>query len=348
MKVVYSPLHARHDGGLELHRGQLVPCFEGPARAELILRAVREAGFEVIGPRDAPVEAVLAVHDPDYVEFLRTAHARWRAAGRDGFLLPSGFPARGLRQDRRPSGLTAQLGWYGFDPATPIVEGTWDAALASARCALTAAALVAEGAPSAYALCRPPGHHAARAVYGGYCFFNNAALAAQHLRDRGFRRVAVLDVDAHHGNGTQEIFWERADVAFASIHGTPETEYPYYLGWDDERGAGAGEGFTRNFPLAREAGWAEYAPALDAALAWLEGLAPDALVVSLGVDPFVGDPISPLALRAEEFPLLGRRLAALRRPTVLVQEGGYAVGEIGANVRAVLEAFEASHRPDDR
>jgi len=348
MKVVHSPLHARHDGGLELHRGELVPCFEEPARAELILAALREAGLEVVGPRDHPVEAVHAVHDPAFVEFLRTAHARWRAAGREGSLLPGAFPARGLRQDRRPAGLTAQLGWYGFDPGTPIVEGTWDAALASARCALTAADLVADGEPCAYALCRPPGHHAARAGYGGYCFLNNAALAAQHLRDRGLRRVAVLDVDAHHGNGTQEIFWDRADVAFASLHGTPETEYPYFLGWEDERGAGAGEGFTRNFPLAREAGWAEYAPALDAALAFLDGLAPEALVVSLGVDTYAGDPISPIALRAEEFPLLGRGIAGLQRPTVLVQEGGYAVGEIGANVRAVLEGFEASHRTAGR
>jgi acetoin utilization deacetylase AcuC-like enzyme len=340
MKVVYSPLHARHHGGMELFRGQLVPSFESTDRAERILRAVQAAGLPVEGPRDLPEAALLGVHDAAFVEFLRTAHAAWRASGKDGFLLPSAFPARGLRQDRVPAGLNGRIGWYAFDPATPIVEGTWEAAFASARCALTAAALVAEGAASAYALCRPPGHHAARAGYGGYCYLNNAALAAQHLRDRGLGRVAVLDVDAHHGNGTQEIFWERADVPFVSIHGTPETEYPYFLGWADERGAGAGEGFTRNFPLPREAGWAEYAPVLDAALELVAGLAPDALVVSLGVDTFEGDPISPLALRAEHFPLLGARLASLRLPTVLVQEGGYAVGELGANVLGVLAGFE--------
>ncbi|HET9552774.1 MAG TPA: histone deacetylase family protein [Anaeromyxobacteraceae bacterium] len=339
MRVAHSPLHARHDGGLELHRGALVPCFESPARAELILRAVQRAGLAVSEPRAFAPEALLGVHEPGFVEFLRTAHAEWRAAGREGSMLPSGFPARGLRRDRVPAGINGKMGYYGFDPGTPIVEGTWDAALAAARCALTAAAWVAEGERSAYALCRPPGHHAGRGTYGGYCFINNAALAAQHLRDAGFGRVAVLDVDAHHGNGTQEVFWERADVLFVSIHGTPETEYPYFLGWGDERGAGAGEGFTRNFPLPRRAGWAEYEPTLDAALDVVAGFAPDALVVSLGVDTFEGDPVGPIALGREHFPLIGRRLASLRLPTVVVQEGGYAVDDIGANVVGVLGAF---------
>ena len=232
------------------------------------------------------------------------------------------------------------MGYYCFDPGTPIVEGTWEAAFAAARCALTAAAWVAEGARSAYALCRPPGHHAGRSSYGGYCFLNNAALAAQHLRDAGLGRVAVLDVDAHHGNGTQDIFSERADVLFVSIHGTPDTEYPYFLGYADERGAGEGEGFTRNFPLPRTAAWTDYRPTLDAAADVVAAFAADALVVSLGVDTFDGDPISPLALGREHFPLIGQRLAALGLPTVIVQEGGYAVEDLGANVVGVLTAFD--------
>lgn len=344
MRIAHSPQHARHAGGLELHRGKLVPTFEAPARAELILAALVEAGFAASEPGEVPMEALHRVHDPGFVQFLRTAHAEWRAAGKDGLMLPSAFPARGVRQDRIPSGINGRMGYYAFDPSTPIVEGTWDAAFAAARCALAAADWIAKGVPSAYALCRPPGHHAARAVYGGYCFLNNAALAAQHLRDRGFARVAVLDVDAHHGNGTQEIFWERADVIVASIHGTPETEYPYFLGWDDERGAGAGSGFTRNYPLARNACWAEYVVALDAALGFLAERAPDVLIVSLGVDTFAGDPVGPIALLGEDFSLLGRRIASLRLPTVFVQEGGYAVAELGANVRAVLTGFEAHHR----
>jgi acetoin utilization deacetylase AcuC-like enzyme len=340
VRVVHSPLHARHDGGKELHRGELVPCFEMPVRADYILSAVRRAGFESSEPRPFPLESLLRVHDAGFVEFLRTAHAEWRAAGKQGFMLPSGFPARGLRRDHIPSGINGKMGYYAFDASTPIVEGTWDAALAAAHCALTAAAWVAEGDPSAYALCRPPGHHAGHSLYGGYCFLNNAALAAQSLRDSGFARVAVLDVDYHHGNGTQDIFWERSDVLFVSIHASPETEYPYFLGYADERGAGEGEGYTRNFPLPRGTGWKEYSAALEAALDVVAGFSPQALVVSLGVDTYEGDPISAFKLGTQHFPLMGRRLAELKLPTVFVQEGGYAVEDIGTNVAGVLEGFQ--------
>jgi acetoin utilization deacetylase AcuC-like enzyme len=340
VRVVHSPLHARHDGGKELHRGELVPCFEMPVRADYILSAVRRAGFESSEPRPFGLESLLRVHDAGFVEFLRTAHAEWRAAGKQGFMLPSGFPARSLRRDHIPSGINGKMGYYAFDASTPIVEGTWDAALAAAHCALTAAAWVAEGDPSAYALCRPPGHHAGHSLYGGYCFLNNAALAAQSLRDSGFARVAVLDVDYHHGNGTQDIFWERSDVLFVSIHASPETEYPYFLGYADERGAGEGEGYTRNFPLPRGTGWKEYSTALEAALDVVAGFSPQALVVSLGVDTYEGDPISAFKLGTQHFPLMGRRLAELKLPTVFVQEGGYAVEDIGTNVAGVLEGFQ--------
>lgn len=326
---------------MELHRGALVPCYESPARADYIQEALVEAGHALVGPRAFDAGALLTVHDAGFVEFLRTAHARWREAGHDGFMLPSGFPARSLRRDRVPTGIHGAMGYYAFDAGTPIVAGTWDAAFAAAQCAMTAAALVAEGEAAAYALCRPPGHHAARGTYGGYCFLNNAALAAQQLRDRGFGRVALLDVDYHHGNGTQDIFWERDDVLFVSLHGTPDTEYPWFLGYADERGAGAGEGFNLNLPLPRGTGWDEYAAALDTALRAIDDYRPDALVVSLGVDTFEGDPISAFRLGAERFPELGARLAALRLPTVLVQEGGYAVKAIGTNVAGVLGAFGA-------
>jgi acetoin utilization deacetylase AcuC-like enzyme len=282
------------------------------------------------------------VHDAGFVEFLRGAHARWLAERRDGHVLPSGFPARGLRRDRRPAGISGQLGWYAFDASTPIVAGTWDAALAAARCAMTAAALVAEGERAAYALCRPPGHHAGRATYGGYCYLNNAALAAQYLRDQGCMRVTVLDVDYHHGNGTQEIFWERGDVQFVSVHGTPDTEYPWFLGYADERGAGAGEGFTLNLPLPAGTGWEAYRAALVEAVEAIRRFEPDALVVSLGVDTFAADPISAFALEVRHYPLMGELLAGLGLPTVLVQEGGYAVAEIGMNVAGVLGAFGPS------
>jgi acetoin utilization deacetylase AcuC-like enzyme len=262
MKVVHSPLHALHDGGVELYRGNLVPLFEMPARAEMIRAALEAAGHEVVAPRELPESRLLGIHDREFVEFLRGVHARWIAEGREGHVLPSGFPARGLRRDRRPTGISGQLGWYAFDASTPIVAGTWDAALAAARCAMTAAALVAEGEQASFGLCRPPGHHAGRSTYGGYCYLNNAALAAQYLLDAGRRRVSLIDVDYHHGNGTQEIFWERDDVQFVSLHGAPDTEYPWYLGYADERGAGPGDGFTLNLPLPAGTGWDGYRSAL--------------------------------------------------------------------------------------
>jgi acetoin utilization deacetylase AcuC-like enzyme len=339
MRVIYSPLHARHDGGVELHRGALVPSFESPARAQYILEALQRDGFGVLPPRDMPESALLQVHDADLVEFLRSAWSRWAASDREGSMLPSGFPARGLRRDRVPAGIHGALGYYTFDASTPIVAGTWEAALAAARSAMTAAALVAEGDSAAYALCRPPGHHAGRGFFGGYCYLNNAALAAQHLRDQGRARVAVLDVDYHHGNGTQEIFWERDDVLFVSLHATPDSEYPYFLGYADERGAGRGEGHTLNLPLPLGTGWREYRAALEVALDAIGRYAPDALVVSLGVDTYESDPISGFKLTGPDYAQLGARLAAARLPTVLVQEGGYAIAEIGNNVAAVLGAF---------
>lgn len=340
MKLIHSPLHALHDGGMELHRGELVPCFEMPARVDHILAAVARAGWAVEPPREYDDAVLASVHDAQYLAFLRGAYAEWQAEGRDGFMLAGAFPARGMRRDRVPSGLHARLGYYSFDAGSPIVAGTWQAARASAHCALTAADLVASGERAAYALCRPPGHHAGHAVFGGYCYLNNAALAAQRLSDAGMGRVAVLDVDYHHGNGTQDIFWTRDDVLFVSIHGDPETEYPFYLGHADERGEGAGAGFNHNFPLPRGTGWEEYAATLETALERIAGYAPQALVVSLGVDIFEGDPISQFRLDAAAFPRLGARLAALGLPTVLVQEGGYAVAEIGDNVVGVLAAFD--------
>ena len=340
MRIVHSPLHVLHDGGMELHRGELVSCYEMPARADHILAAITGAGWTVETPADYDDAVLARVHDADYLAFLRSAHDAWRAEGHDGFLLPGAFPARGMRRDRVPSGLHARLGYFAFDAGTPIVAGTWQAARAAAHCALTAADLVVAGERSAYALCRPPGHHAGRAVFGGYCYLNNAALAAQRFRDAGLSRVAVLDVDYHHGNGTQDIFWERDDVLFVSIHGDPDTEYPWFLGHADERGAGAGEGCNHNHPLPRGTDWARYEATLELALDQIARYAPEALVVSLGVDSFEGDPISQFRLGAADFPRMGKRIEALGLPTVLVQEGGYAVAEIGDIVVSVLRTFE--------
>ena len=341
MLTVYSDDHVLQDGKAELVDGRLVPCFEMPRRAFLIRDRILETGLgEIVGPETfgrAPLERV---HGPDFVEFLARAWADWTATGREFDALPWIWPTRNLRQVR-PERIDGRLGYYSFDAGTPITAGTWQAAEASANVALTAARLIADGANGAvFALCRPPGHHAAADLYGGYCFLNNAAIAAQYLIDGGVERIAILDVDYHHGNGTQAIFYDRADVLFLSLHGDPRQEYPFFLGWADERGAGAGEGFNINYPLPWGTGFAAWAEALEDACARVADHAPDILLVSLGVDTFKEDPISKFRLESEDFTAYGRRIARLGLPTLFVMEGGYAVEEIGINTVNVLHGFE--------
>lgn len=343
MRWIDNAAQAGHAGGLEFNEGRLVPCHEGPQRAAMVRAAVAAAGLgPVEAARDFGLTPILAVHDAAYVAFLRTAWDRWTAAGRDGQALPFTFAARGMRRDQPPEDIDGLLGYYGFDAGSPIVSGTWDAAYGAAQAALTGAALLGEGERAAFALVRPPGHHAGRSGFGGYCFLNNAAIAAQALRDAGRQRVAVLDVDYHHGNGTQDIFWERGDVLVASLHADPRQEFPYFLGHADERGGGPGQGATLNLPLPWGTGWTGYAAALETACAAVSAFAPSALVVSLGVDTWEGDPISRFALRHEHFGAIGQCIARLGLPTLFVLEGGYAVAEIGRNVAAVLTGFEGA------
>ena len=223
---------------------------------------------------------------------------------------------------------------------TSISQGTWEAARAAADVALTGALKIKEGAPAAFALCRPPGHHAAHDLYGGYCFLNNAAIAAQYLRDSGAARIAILDVDFHHGNGTQDIFYDRPDVLYVSLHGDPAEAFPYFSGFADETGAGAGAGYTLNFPLPPGTEWPAWGGALRAALLRIADFRADALVVSLGVDTFAKDPISFFRLQSEDFSSYGQMIGGCRIPTLFVLEGGYAVGDIGVNVVNVLMGFE--------
>ena len=260
--------------------------------------------------------------------------------GRDYDALPMAWPTRHLRQ-RRPSAIDGLLGFYSFDAGTPITAGTWRAAYGSAQVALTAARLIADGSQGVvFALCRPPGHHAAVDLYGGYCFLNNAAIAAQAFLDGGARRIAILDVDYHHGNGTQAIFYDRADVLFLSLHARPEDEFPFFLGHADETGIGAGDGFNHNYPMPLGTGFGPWAEALDDACTRIAAYGPDALVVSLGVDTFAADPISQFRLRNGDFSTYGRRLARLALPTLFVMEGGYAIEAIGVNAVNVLAGFE--------
>ncbi|PRP69678.1 acetylpolyamine amidohydrolase [Chromobacterium amazonense] len=341
MLTIYSDSHRLQHGRSELIDGTLKPCFETPSRADMVLAAVRQRDLgDVVHPRRHGLEPILRVHDEGYVRFLETAWQRWSEMGRDYDALPKMWQIRRLRE-AVPEYVEGQLCYYSMDCGTPITAGTWQAATASVDVALTGADRLIGGERAAFALTRPPGHHAARDYCGGYCFFNNAAIAAQALRDHGMHRVAVLDVDYHHGNGTQDIFYHRSDVLFLSIHGDPRTEYPFFLGFADEKGDGEGLGYNFNFPLAAGSCVSTWFFALDCALEQIARFGAEALVVSLGVDTFEGDPISRFQLGTPDFVTLGARLAALKLPTLFCLEGGYAVGPIGDNVVNVLAGFEA-------
>lgn len=341
MKTVYSPRHAGHSGQVELAEGVIVPAFEAPERAEMIRARVEAAGLGPILAADPhPLDTARRIHDPGYVTFLGRAWDLWAAEGRTGTALPMAWPTGGLRADVPPRQIDGLLGFYSFDGGAGFVAGTWDAIRASQDTALTAAALVAGGERAAFALCRPPGHHAGLRTMGGYCYLNNGAIAAQWFLDAGAARVAVLDIDYHHGNGTQELFYNRSDVLVVNIHADPAAEYPYFLGHADEAGAGAGAGFNLNLPMAAGAGFEAWSAALATACAAVARFAPDVLVVSLGVDTFAGDPISAFRLQTADFPRIGASLATLGLPTLFVMEGGYAVAEIGINAVGVLQGFD--------
>ena len=346
MKIFHNTRHADHAGRQEMFRGRLVDCHEVPQRLQHVLDelARRPVGTLAQPAADLPLDAALRrVHRADYLDFLASAWSDWIAmdpgnAALDA--LPSVWPLaqpHAFRTNAPPLNFAARLGQYAFDSGTPLMAGSWAAAREGAACALAAAQAVLAGERAAMALTRPPGHHAGPAFMGGYCFINNGAVAAQALRDGGLQRVAVLDVDYHHGNGTQTIFYERSDVFTFSIHGDPRTEYPFFLGHTDERGAASGEGFNLNRPLPRGTGFEDWFATLQNALQAVADFAPQALVVPLGLDTFEGDPISGFKLRSADYLQLGRAIAQLGLPTVLTFEGGYAVAEVGVNTVNVLE-----------
>jgi acetoin utilization deacetylase AcuC-like enzyme len=341
METIFSSDHALHESPGELSSGEFVPAFEKPERAEIILARVRAVGLGGVRAPDAfPLECITRIHDPRMVHLLQTAAADWAALGRPGAAFPFTFFTRGMRADRVPRGLEAQLAYFCFDAGTPITATSWQAIRSSADVALTGAKAIGAGATSIYVLCRPPGHHAGSDHYGDYCFLNNAAIAAQALLDGGAARVAILDVDYHHGNGTQQIFYARNDVLVVNIHATPDQEYPYLLGFEDEPGMGEGEGFNLNLPLPWGTEWDAWSTALEAGCARVADYAPDVLIVSLGVDTYKNDPISKFKLDHEHFTRMGARIARLGVPTLFVQEGGYAVAAIGVNAVNVLTGFE--------
>jgi acetoin utilization deacetylase AcuC-like enzyme len=332
--------HRLHFPQGELSGGQFQTPYERPSRVEYILRRLTETGFAPGAPGPLDWDPIRKVHDAGYLAFLETAWAEWVAEGFKGEIIAAAWPTRRMAQ-KCPRNIDGKVGYYAQSAETAMTVGTWGAAQASCALAQSAVREVASGARAAFALCRPPGHHAMSDMYGGYCFINNAGVAAQMMLDGGAAKVAVLDIDFHHGNGTQDIFYDRNDVFYASIHGAPEDAYPYFLGYADEVGAGDGIGANMNLPLPPGAGYEAWSGALDAAIARTREVGAEALVVSLGVDAFKEDPISFFKLDSPDFHDAGRRIAALNLPTVFVMEGGYAVEAVGINTVNVLQGFEA-------
>lgn len=332
MNIVYTERHRLHNTHEVLCDGRPFVTEEVPARADVILKAVEAAELgSIVPPVDHGADPILAVHDAGFVEFIRTAYAESAATFKEaGPVFTWSFATR--HQGRKPAGFLALKGYYSFSWGTPILEGTWEAAYWSAQCALTAADAVHGGEPLAYALCRPPGHHAGRDLYGGFCYLNNAAIVARHLG----ARVAVLDIDYHHGNGTQTIFYSDPSVLYCSIHAHPDLDYPYYWGYADERGEGEGLGANRNFPLSLGTGDEAYLATLRQALQVVREFRPRFLVVSAGFDTVAGDPVGSLGLTTDGLAQVGEAIAGLSLPTVVLQEGGYLIERLGENAVAFL------------
>jgi acetoin utilization deacetylase AcuC-like enzyme len=321
---VYDPGHRAHAPRTEILYGRLTQHPERPERVEAIRAALVGTRWDaaVVGPRAYPLDVATTVHEPAYVTHLRERCAEADAEGLDGEWFPYVFP-----RDRS------------LDTGTPLQRETLDLAWASASVALTATDLVREGARAAYALCRPPGHHAARGATGGYCYFNNAALAAARFMAHGAARVAVLDLDIHHGNGTQDVFWEDARVLYCSIHGDPEWAYPPHTGYATETGGGDGIGTTFNQPLPQGTTWEEYRPALERALERLAAHGASHVVLSQGFDTFSGDRWGGFLLRAEHYAEIGGFMRATRLPVVALLEGGYEPANLAAGSLALLDGL---------
>ena len=344
MKVFYDDAQLGHEPESFLVAGAPKPCPEVPDRARILSGAVADQGHEILKPDPCGIAPAARVHTPEYLEFLRTVYDKWiTVPGASDVVVPNIHPRS--RQGRYPASIVGRAGYHMMDTACPIGPGTYDAILASLSSAIAATDTVLADGGAAYALCRPPGHHAYVDASGGFCFINNSAAAAQRLRDR-LGPVVVLDVDVHHGNGTQGIFYARDDVLTISIHCDPMAFYPFFEGHADERGEGAGIGYNLNLPLPKKSGDDVFLDALAKALGRIEIFQPAAIVVALGLDAFEGDPFAGLCVTTNGFERIGEAIGAFHRahgiPTVLVQEGGYVCAELGDNLAAVLRGFESA------
>jgi acetoin utilization deacetylase AcuC-like enzyme len=342
VKVVYTPTHLQHDPHVEFETSRAHSPYEHIGRAEKIRETLQADGsFELLGPSEWGADPIVAVHDPGLVRFLSTAWAEYQQHnGETREVVPDVFFRDPLRNKMselgEPASINGRLGWWCFETTTPLTQGTYAAARGAVDTALTTMQLVLDGERWAYGLCRPPGHHATTSLYGGYCFFNNAAIVAHRIASTTGTKVTVLDVDYHHGNGTQEIFYDRDDVQYVSLHGDPTRAYPYSIGYADETGTGLGRGSNLNLPLAARTDDDHFVAALEVACDAIATFAPSTLVVSLGLDPFVTDPICDLAITTAGFERCGALVAQMNLPTVVLQEGGYDVEHLGENVRRWL------------
>ena len=340
MLVVHHPDQALHDPPRVFRTGKLIDQPDRAERYHIFIEVARLERHELIEAPLGGLEPIIAVHDGGYVSFLRSVHQRWSANPDFGpEAIPNVHPTH--RMHRKPTELLGELGWYSNSTSCPIAEGTWRAVHASAQTAIHAAdRLVAVDRP-VYAACRPPGHHAFPDMMSGACFLNNAAIAAQRLTGR-FGKIAIIDIDVHHGNGTQFIFWQRADVLFASVHVDPRLSAPYYAGHADEIGEGPGAGLNFNFPLPWNTADPAWLDAIDGALTQVRAFAPGALVVSLGFDAGEHDPVATFKITQGGFEAAARKIAALRLPTLLVQEGGYLSPYLGSLLGGFLRSFEGA------
>jgi acetoin utilization deacetylase AcuC-like enzyme len=340
--VVYTPAHLRHDPHVEFETSTAHSPFEHIGRAEAIRETLQaDASFTFVEPTPWGTAPIEAVHDGGLVGFLGGAWAEYQQVnGAHREVTPDVFYSAALRNKmspgREPQSINGRLGWWCFETTTPLTEGTFEAARGAVDTALTATQLVLDGQRRAYGLCRPPGHHATSSKYGGYCFFNNAAVAAHHIASTTGTKVTILDVDYHHGNGTQEIFYDRDDVQYVSLHGDPARAYPYSIGFADETGTGRGLGANLNLPLAAKTDDDRFVEALGDACSAISAFGPSTLIVSLGLDTFITDPICDLAVTTDGFERCGALVAQLGLPTVVLQEGGYDVSALGENVRRWL------------
>lgn len=337
MKVVFSNHQMLHSPSSYLSSGEPAPNPEVPARAECLLAAALKIGLEEESPPDYGDDILSSVHTSRYLSFLQNIHKRWsRIDGASEEVLPNVHPI--TRDDGYPKSAVGQVGFHVYDASCPITADTWHSARWSAMTAAHAARQVMSGASSCYALARPPGHHASQDVAGGFCYFNNSAIAAQQLLEK-FDRVAIIDVDVHHGNGTQRIFYERNDVLTLSIHADPVRFYPFFWGYAEETGQGEGEGYNANLPLPRGTEDKGYMQVLETALSRVASFSPQAIVVALGLDAHEGDPFRGMRITTQGFGDIGGQLGALSLPTVLVQEGGYLSDELGENLASFLNGF---------